>query len=94
MSIVARHFPTRYPSQGSFFNPERTADGEYYAPIRFRDICRDEYIISSAIHTSFTDLEKVTPKERQLLLEFIREEREIRKAKREEELQEMKTKRK
>ena len=48
-----------------------TSDGQLYAPQRFKEITKEKYLISKHSHTSYTDLDKVSPTERAYLLEFI-----------------------
>lgn len=58
----------------NFLDPELTSDGEPYAPQRFKEITRERYLISKYSHTSYKDLDNVSPTERAYLLEFIYEE--------------------
>ncbi len=37
-------------------------------------IAKEKYIISNKIHTSFLDLDEITPLERKMILKFITEE--------------------
>lgn len=46
-------------------------DGRPYAPVRFEQIVEERYQISKHIHTSYKDLDDVTPLERKYLLQFI-----------------------
>ena len=73
----------------SFFNPEYTQDGQPFGPLRFRQICREEYIISATTHTSFLDVEQISPRERELIIEFLKEDKAERDKKRQEELEQM-----
>lgn len=56
----------------TFLDPVLTSDGLLYAPERFKQIVRERYEISKRINTSYNDLGKITPRERNLLLEFIK----------------------
>jgi hypothetical protein len=49
-----------------------TSDGRPYGPVRFEQIVEECYAISSRIHTSYTDLIKISPLERTYLLKFIK----------------------
>ena len=70
-----------YPSLGSFFDPPYMEDGKTpYGPVRFENIVQEQYIISKAINTSYLDTEKLTPKERGLLIKFILEDKEMIKS--------------
>ena len=57
-------------------DPQLTSDGKPYGPYRFKEIVEECYHISKRIHTSYNDLVKITPLERQYLLEFIKEDLE------------------
>lgn len=64
------------PSTRSFFDPNFNENGEPYGPERFKQIVKEQYLISKTINTSYLDLEKVTPQERTLLLRYIVEDNE------------------
>lgn len=64
------------PSTRSFFDPKFNENGEPYGPERFKQIVKEQYLISKTINTSYLDLEKVTPQERTLLLRYIVEDNE------------------
>ena len=49
-----------------------------YAPYRYKEIVRECYLISRVIHTSYDDIMKITPLERNYLLQLVREENDIR----------------
>ena len=51
-----------------------TPEGKPYAPIRYREIVKERYIISNYTHTSYEDLKGVTPLERKYLIDFIKED--------------------
>lgn len=59
-----------------------TSDGRPYGPIRYQQIVEERYQISKHTHTSYKDLDDITPLERRYLLEFIKtdleREKEIR----------------
>lgn len=57
-----------------FLDPTLTSDGQPYAPHRFKEITKERYLITKYSHTSYKDLDNVTPTERAYLLEFIYEE--------------------
>jgi len=80
-----------FATQGNFFDRQFTKDGKPYAPFRYKEIVKELFIISREINTSYTDLLSITPREKNYMLEFIRErvEREkeaIEKARMEREL--------
>lgn len=81
----------RFATQVNFFDRQYTSDGKPYAPIRYKELVKECFIVSREINTSYTDLLTVTPRELNYMLEFIRErverEREaIEKAKAEREI--------
>ena len=55
-------------------DPILTSDGKPYAPLRFKEITRERYLISKYSHTSYKDLDDVSPTERAYILEFIYDE--------------------
>lgn len=64
----------RFASQGNFLDPPLTSDGKPFAPIRWKQIVKERFLISKNINTSYLDIGKMTPKEREYLLEFIHED--------------------
>ncbi len=65
---------TDFAQTVNFLDPISTSDGRPYGPHRFREITKERYLISKYSHTSYKDLDKVTPMERAYLLEFIYDE--------------------
>lgn len=63
-----------YPSQGSFLDPQLTKDGKPYGPLRYEEIVKERYIISKNIHTSYSELGKITPLERKYILKYLFDE--------------------
>ena len=57
----------------NFLDPQ-TKNGKPFGLVRYREIAKECYLISKHIHTSYTDLMKITPSERQFLMEFMIEE--------------------
>ena len=51
-----------------------TTDGKPFAPERYKQIVEERYQISKRIHTSYTELGSITPREREILLDLIRED--------------------
>ena len=62
-------------------DPQTNADGSPYGPVRYEEIVRECYLISKNINTSYVDVLKITPVERNMILNFLLEE-----AKRREEI--------
>lgn len=58
----------------NFLDPKLTSDGKPYGPYRYKEIVKECYLISKNCNTSYTDLMKITPIEKNYLLEFITEE--------------------
>lgn len=70
----------RFASHLNFLDPQQTNDGRPYAPVRYKEIVKECYLISKNIHTSYTDLMSVTPTERNYMLEFLIDEARQREA--------------
>ena len=65
-----------FASQVNFLDRQTTNDGKPYAPYRYKEIVKECFIISKEINTSYTDLMNITPREKNYMLEFIREKYE------------------
>lgn len=63
-----------FASQVNFLDPLTTSDGKPYAPVRFKEIVKECYLISKNCNTSYTDVLTITPAEKNYMLEFIAEE--------------------
>jgi len=48
-----------------------TSDGKPFAPIRFKEIANEKYLVTKFCNTSYSDVAKMPPKEREYLLGFI-----------------------
>ena len=70
MLNIKAHFPL----QGSFLDPQLTKDGKPYGPWKYKQIVQERWYISKNINTSYTDVGKITPIEREYLAEFIVED--------------------
>lgn len=55
-------------------DPTLTKDNKPYGPVRFKEIVQERYFISKNINTSYNDIGKIAPIEREYLLEFIVDE--------------------
>ena len=55
-------------------DPLLTKDGKLYAPFRLRELIRERYAISKNCCTSYVDVGKITPVEREVLLGCIMED--------------------
>lgn len=55
-------------------DPAKTKNGQPYGPYRYKQIVRECYLISKAIHTSYNELMDITPTERTDLLQFLYDE--------------------
>ena len=67
-----------------FLDPKVTSDGKPYGPWKYKRIVEECYFISHQIHTTYSDLLKITPRERLYLMEFLIKESEELKKNREE----------
>ena len=71
---MVKNTPIPFASHQNFLDPELTSDGRPYAPMRFKEIVRERFLISKFCSTSYTDLGEITPLERKYLLEFVEED--------------------
>lgn len=69
MTII---FP--FPSPVNFLDPQSTSDGKPYKPWKFTELVRERYFISKNINTSYNDVGKISPKERDILTHIILDE--------------------
>lgn len=67
-----------------FLDPILTSDGKPYGPWKYKRIVEECYFISHQIHTTYSDLMKITPRERLYLIEFLSKEAEEMKKARED----------
>lgn len=58
----------------NFLDQLYNEDGTPYGPTRYKELVRINYAISKNCNTSYTDVIKLTPRERDYLWEFIVEE--------------------
>lgn len=52
-------------------DPQLTPDGRPYAPVRFKALSNERYLVSKFCNSSYTDVGNMTPREREYILEFI-----------------------
>lgn len=55
-------------------DPKTTSDGKPYGPFRYKEIVKECYWIAKNCNTPYTELLKITPTERNYLIECIKEE--------------------
>jgi len=60
-------------------DPQTTDDGKPFAPIRYKQIVKECYLISKNINTSYLDVLNITPTERQFIIEFLVQEAKNKK---------------
>ncbi len=60
----------------NFFDQRWTSDGKPYGQERFKDIVKERYLISNHTHTSYSDTASISPTERTMILQFIKEDLE------------------
>lgn len=53
-------------------DPQLTSTGKPYAPLRYKEIVNERYLITKYTHTSYSDIGNITPTERKYLLEMIK----------------------
>lgn len=68
----------------SFLDPQLTEDGRPYAPIRFRELVKECYLLTRNLNTSYTHTLSITPTERKYLISFLVDEVKQRDARRAE----------
>lgn len=76
-----------FANNQTFLDPLYTDDGQPYAPARYRRIVQECYLISKNMNTSYSDVLKMTPKEREYLINFLLEDYNDKKQAFEQELQ-------
>lgn len=64
----------RFASHQSFLDPQLTNDGKPFGPYRYKQIVKESYLISKNTNTSYVDVMKITPQERNYILDFLSEE--------------------
>jgi hypothetical protein len=63
-----------FASHLNFLDPQTDEDGNAFAPIRYKQIVKECYLISKNLNTSYTDVLNITPTEKQYMLEFLLQE--------------------
>ena len=63
----------------NFLDPQLTKDGKPYGPYRYKQIIQECYLLTKNLNTSYTDILKISPIEREYLLKFLADE--IKKSK-------------
>lgn len=63
-----------FPSPANFLDPQLTSEGKPYKPWKFNEIIRERYFISKNINTSYNDIGKISPRERDSLVHMILDE--------------------
>ena len=58
----------------NFFDPRWTSDGKPYGRERYKQIVQERYILTKKLNTSYVDTASITPTERNLLLQFLRDD--------------------
>lgn len=62
-----------FASQVNFLDPQYTEEGKLYAPLRYKQLVRERFLIAHNCNTSYVDVGKITPTEKVYLLEIIEE---------------------
>ena len=58
----------------TFFDPPLNSKGQPYGPERYKEIVKERYLISKNINTSYNEVGKITPLEREYIIEFLVDE--------------------
>ena len=75
-----------FANNQTFLDPLYTDNGEPYGPARYKRIVQECYLISKNMNTSYSDVLKMTPKEREYLINFLLEDFNERKKAMEKEI--------
>lgn len=60
-----------FASNQNFLDPKYSNNGELYAPQRYNQIIEECTIITKQLHTSYTDLLKISPRERAQIVNVL-----------------------
>ena len=71
--MVTKRLP-RFATHLNFLDPQKTKDGKPYGPFRYKQIVKECYYITKNTNTSYSDILKMSPAEREFMLEFIADE--------------------
>lgn len=82
-----------FASNQNFLDPKLTESGKPYGPERYKRVVQECYLISKNMNTSYSDVLKITPKERELLIKFLLDEYNEKQKAVEKELQTLQEKR-
>ena len=56
----------------NFLDPLTTTDGRPYGPVRFRELIKEKYIIAeNSNNITYSDIDNMTPSEREEVLGFV-----------------------
>ena len=55
-------------------DPQKTKNGSPYGPYRYEELVRERYLISKTINTSYFDVGKLTPTERNYIIKYMIDE--------------------
>lgn len=62
----------------NFFDQQKTSDGRPFAPIRYKQLVEQSYIICKQCNMSYNDVLKMSVREKDYMLEFIKREADYR----------------
>lgn len=63
-----------FANNQTFLDPLYTENGEPYGPARYRRLMQECFLISKNMNTSYSDVKKITPREREQLINFLLED--------------------
>ena len=81
-----------FANNQTFLDPLYTENGEPYGPARYRRLMQECFLISKNMNTSYSDVKKITPREREQLINFLLEDYNEKKKAVEQELQKIEEK--
>ena len=62
----------------SSLDPQLTNDGKPYGPVRYRQLVKENYIITRQVNTSYMDVLKMMPQDKKIILKEIIDEIDAR----------------
>ena len=62
----------------SSLDPKLTNDGKPYGPVRYRQLVKENYIITRQVNTSYIDVLKMMPQDKKIILKEIIDEIDAR----------------
>ena len=71
---MVRTISPPFGTHRSFLDPHLTSDGQLYAPLKFNELIKERYYITKYCNTSYLDVGQISPTERRVILNIIKNE--------------------